>query len=106
MATTLAAGTVPRAYYRRTRQTMPGVYYMRPARGKPAAMVAKMEARGHPLACYWRSILKRHPDAVLLKQYHRGRCSVTGERWTVTRKVLVPPDLKLRQVKRPPGFSI
>ena len=108
MATVKASEATPGAIYKRTRTEMGGIYYKRPkvtSRTNPKRMVNRLEEKGEPLAGFWRSVLKKYPNAVLLKEYHRGRCIFSGKRWELTRWVLMAPDAKLRAVKRPPGYS-
>ena len=109
MAVVLADHTEPGSYYRRTMvSNTAGTYYMRPKHTKrmnPRAWVNKLVEKGDPLGTYWAHTLKANPDFVLRCRYHRGISSFTLERWEVKRYILVPPDMRFRQVKTRPGYK-
>ncbi len=103
-----ASEAMPGRYYRPTVCQFAGIYYVRPKpsrRNSPRAFVDRMVAKRDPLGGYWFQILKAHPGAVLMREHHRGLSTTTGERWEITRTVLLVPTLRLREVKTRPGYT-
>ncbi len=98
--------TVPVRLYRRTQPTSPGRYFKRP-KLTAAKLVAKLRRLANPhTRDVWLIMQhKRHPDYILLVSYSRGTDPMTRERYEIKGYALVPPDMRLRAVASPPGYT-
>lgn len=99
-----ATETKPGKIYRRGRNGC-GTYYMRPKQSA-GAWVRALTKRGRNIWCWQDSYLMRYkedPNMVLLVRAVRGK-SQEGVRYEYKRKILVPADMRLREVKARPGY--
>jgi hypothetical protein len=101
-----AAETETGKIYRRTRLTHAGHFYKRP-RLRVVKLIARILRQGNPLCrdLFLVRMHQDHPDFILLSRYHRGTDPFTDERFEVHAYVLVPPDMVLREVRKPPGYK-
>jgi len=98
--------TEPGKVYRRTRRGTPGTYFKRPKTLTAAKFVKRLRRKVHLYSrdVWLLHLAKAHPEYILLIRYSRGTCSVSG-RFEVKAYILVPPDMRLRVVKSPPGYK-
>jgi len=102
-----AAETVHGKVYRLTRSKSKGHYFTRPRRSKksnPRAFVTRLVIRGDEVAYYWASILRQHPDAVLMRRFDRFT-TTHGTNSETSRLVLIAPETALREVQAKPGYK-
>lgn len=97
--------TVPGCIYRRTRGARPGHYFTRP-KLTDAKLAAKLRRLANPFTRdVWLLMQhKQHPEYILLMSLNRGTDPLTGDRYETKFYVLVPPDMRLREVASPPGY--
>ncbi len=104
-----AIDTEPGKFYRKSRpcETGGSHYYVRPrltAKAWAKRMEKKYNAmKGNEMHHY--SAWKRNKKMVLMQSRIRGLCPISGERYELKNYVMMDPDTRLREVKKPPGFT-
>ena len=96
-------------YYRQSRPDDTGgnSYYVRPkltAKAWAKRMEKKYNAmKGNEMHHFmaWR----QNKSMILMQVRIRGKCSVSGERYELRNYVMMDPETKLREVKKPPGYN-
>ena len=99
----LASQAQPDRIYRSTTPE-PGCFYTKPRRLRPRQYVDRLVIKGDALGGFWFQVLKANPDAVLMQHHHRG-VDMAGNRWEITRSVLMPPGEHLRESQTRPGYG-
>jgi hypothetical protein len=93
--------------YRTTRGELKGSYYTVPSFDVPK-LVKRLRKRGSRIMCRDMSLLAdavRHPERRVFLWHLRGTDPFTGDRFEMTRTVLLSPDTRLRRVKSKPGYK-
>lgn len=95
--------------YRRTRNEKDGGYF-RTSTKTIQKHIAHIQRKVRRTALTTRevSLILEHqakPTWVLMRRYLRGTDPFTGDKYEVKHHVLVPPDLRLREIAKPPGYK-
>ena len=101
--------TEPGKFYRQSRpcETGGNHYYVRPkltARTWARRMEKKYNAmKGNEMHHYmaW----KRNEGMILMQSRVRGHDTISGQRYELRNYVMMDPETRLREVKKPPGFT-
>jgi len=92
--------------YRVTRGAMDGTYYTL-HKGCRKKLTQRLQKRRNALNGQQMGLLVsllRKPDWPVFTWHHRGTDPFTGEKFEVTNTQVLPPDLRLREVKSKPGY--